>query len=45
MGPACSTRRKDRKTNILIGKHEVEGELGRHRSRWEGFIETDLVEM
>jgi hypothetical protein len=33
------------KTNILFGKHEVDWELVRHRSRWEGCIQTDFVEI
>jgi hypothetical protein len=44
IGGECSKHGKDEKTtNILVLKLVVEGELGRHRNRWEGCIKRDLV--
>jgi len=43
MGGTCSTNGGIRNAyNILVGKHEGEGLLGRFRFRWDDNIRTDV---
>jgi hypothetical protein len=42
MGTACSVHREGNVYNILVGRPEGKGPLGRLKSKWENNIKMDL---